>query len=292
MHNLRSPNTILALLLVVVIGLAAPAAGTVTQPCPEGPLLASTYTGSEYLKYRINWLGTIKAGELVMEIEPLDPEKDRYLVKVTARSAGLLAAFYPVKDYFEIVVEGRERLPVRMTMEQKEGRRQGRRLTVYDQEGREVSYTKDEQPPQSYPVTGPVHNEFTSFLIMRTLPLRAGEPLMVPTFADRKRHEVTVLVEAGATRQSLLGQVETMKVQPQLPFEGLYEKMGNPEIWLTADSNRIPVRIEAKIKIGSLTAELAEYRRQGPVETAADSRQKEGPKPEIEPRKKARVAGI
>ncbi|MDA8164591.1 MAG: DUF3108 domain-containing protein [Desulfobacteraceae bacterium] len=263
MSSLRNTTRILPLLLAALIGLASPAAGDVTRPEPEAPLLATTYAGDEYLKYDISWMGLIKAGELVMEIKPLDAAKERFLVKVTAKSAGLLAFFYPVRDYFEIVVQGRERLPVRMTMEQNEGSRQGRRITVYNQKGGEVTYSKDGRPPEIFPVTGPVHNEFTSFLIMRALPLRAGESVTVPTFADRKRHEVKVLVEQGAASESVLGQVETMKVEPQLNFAGLYQKVGNPEIWLTADQNRIPIRIEAKIKIGSLTAELSEYRRQG-----------------------------
>lgn len=261
MNGIRYKNRMLALLIAIVISLAAPASGAVTRPEPEGRLLASTYTGDQYLKYDISWMGVIKAGELVMEIKPLDLAQNRYLIKVTARSAGLLALFYPVKDRFEIVVQGRDRLPVRMIMDQHEGDRRNRKVTVYDQKDREVITTKDQQAPVTYVVKGPVHNEFSSFLIMRALPFQVGESLMVPTFADKKRHEVKILVEKGGVRQSVLGRVETMKVQPQLHFKGLYDKVGNPEIWLTADHKRVPVYIKAKVKIGSLAAELVEYRR-------------------------------
>jgi hypothetical protein len=266
-------NIILPLLVAIVLSLASSASGAVTRPGPEGKLLATTYSGGEYLKYDISWMGIIKAGELVMKIECLAPEKDRYLIKVTATSTGLLALLHPVKDDFEIEVQGRDRLPVRMLMNQKEGHRRNRKLTVYDQKDREVFYTKNKKQPETFTIEGPVHNEFSSFLIMRALPLRAGNALIVPTFADEKRHEVKVLVENGGSRQSILGRVKTMKVQPQLDFNGLYEKVGNPDIWLTADNKRIPVRIEAKIKIGSLTAELTEYHRKNAAETA------EAPKP-------------
>jgi hypothetical protein len=59
----------------------------------------------------------------------------------------------------------------------------------------------------------------------------------------------------------MLGELATIKIQPQLTFQGLYQKMDSPLIWLTNDAKRIPVRVEARIKIGYLTAELVEYRR-------------------------------
>jgi hypothetical protein len=249
-----------AALLTAAAIMFANAAAALTHPDPDTRLLESIYTGSEYLRYDITWSDTIKAGVLHMEIIPIDPVQEKYLVKVSARSAGLLKFFYPVEDSFEIIVEGRDRLPV--IMEQNDSRQGSQRLTTYNQETLEVRYSRDQEPTVIYPIEGPVHNEFSSFLILRTLPLEAGLAMMVPTFADKQRHEVAVVIAGQEQRQSMLGAVDTIKVQPQVPFQGLYQKMGNPSIWLTKDDKRIPVRIEAKIKIGSLTAELTDYRRE------------------------------
>jgi hypothetical protein len=248
-----------AWLLVATIGFATAALGAFTRPGAEKALMASAYSGREYLRYDISWLDTIKAGVLQMEIEPIAPERERYLIRVTVRAAGLLRLVYPAKDSFEIIVEGRERLPV--SMKQNDSRRKEQYRTVYDQNALQVSYSKDGNPPVFYPIDGPVHNEFSSFLILRTLPLLGSGELMIPTFADQKRHEITINIEGKEQRQSALGKVSTIKLQPQLTFQGLYEKMGNPMIWLTDDANRIPVRVEARIKIGYLTADLTEYHR-------------------------------
>jgi hypothetical protein len=247
-----------ALLMTAILGFHT-AVGALTHPDPEKALLKSAYSGGEYLRYDIRWLNTIRAGVLQMEIILLDLEQERYLIKVTASSTGLLKFFYPIKDSFEMIVEGRDRLPVQMA--QHDSRRGEHRLTVYNQDTLEVSYSRNGEPPEIYPVAGQVHNEFSSFLILRALPLVAGGELMVPTFADKARHEVTVSIGKSELRQGVLGEVATIKVQPRVPFQGLYEKMGDPLIWLTNDANRIPVRIEADIKIGSMTAELTEYRR-------------------------------
>jgi hypothetical protein len=221
-------------------------------------LLNSAYTGGETLRYRVSWLG-VTAGELFMQVSRISESPKTFAIEVTARSAGLLATFYPVEDYFLTIVQGETRLPIRHEMEQKEGSRVNSKLTLYDQEKFRVSYRKNEGPPEIYQVEGTMQNEFSSFFLMRALPFGGKGQLIVPTFADKKRHEVVVTLEGREEQESVLGKKMTIKVQPHLKFKGIYEKMGDPQVWLTDDAWRIPTRIQAKIVIGSLTAELVEY---------------------------------
>lgn len=225
---------------------------------PSEALLQTAYGGGETLRYSVSWLG-IKAGELLMQVSRIEGGDEVFSIAVTARSAGLLEAFYPVEDHFLTIVKGRMRLPSRHEMQQKEGRRVNSKLTLYDQEKFRVSYRKNDQPADIYQVEGTMQNEFSSFFFMRTLSFTGEAPMIVPTFADKKRHEVVVALEGREEQESVLGKKNTIKVQPQLKFKGLYEKVGDPLIWLTDDAWRIPTKIQAKIVIGSLTAELIEY---------------------------------
>lgn len=225
---------------------------------PEEALLQTAYAGGETLRYTVSWLG-ITAGELIMQVRKIADSPETFSLELTARSAGLLATFYPVEDYFLTIVQGPMRLPSRHEMQQNEGRRRNSKLTLYDQEKFRVSYRKNDAPAETYQLEGPMHNEFSSFFFMRALSFAGEAPMIVPTFADKKRHEVVVTVEAKEELESVLGKKKTLKVQPHLKFKGLYEKIGDPLVWLTDDVWRIPTRIQAKIVIGSLTAELVEY---------------------------------
>ncbi len=248
---------LLAVFLSLFFSLCCATAALLATP-PEEGLLASAYGGGERLRYRVSWLG-IPAGELEMAVRRLDGHPERFALEVVAKSAGLLAVFYPVEDRFLTVVEGKNRLPVRHEMEQREGRRRNRRLTLYDQEAFRVTHQKNDDPPENYQLDGPAHNEFSSFFLLRVLPLRKEGELVVPTFADRKRHEVKVSFLGEEEAETLFGTQRLLKARPHLKFKGLYEKVGDPLVWLTADALRIPARIEARIVIGSLTAELVEY---------------------------------
>ncbi|MFZ5775510.1 MAG: DUF3108 domain-containing protein [Thermodesulfobacteriota bacterium] len=223
---------------------------------PDEKLLRSAYAGGERFVFQVTWLG-VPAGELEMRTEHLGNE--RYGLTVVARSIGLLAVFYPVEDRFFTVVEGRARLPMRHEMDQREGSRVNRRLALYDHAKYSVSQQKNDNPPEVYALDGPVHNEFSSFFVMRALRFGGGERVVVPTFADKKRHEVEVSQEGREESVSVLGVRPAIKVRPRLAFKGLYSKVADPLIWLTDDEDRIPLRIQAKIVIGSLTADLIEY---------------------------------
>ena len=107
-----------------------------------------------------------------------------------------------------------------------------------------------------FPVAGPVYNEFSSFYRTRSMELIPGRSFMVPTFADKKRNEVKVLVKGREDIDTVFGRVRTVIVMPQMKFKGLYDKNGDTVIWLTDDECRVPVRINSKILIGSLTADL------------------------------------
>lgn len=243
----------------LVVRASSPrATGAYPGTSPDEALLQTAYAGGETLRYTVSWLG-ITAGELVMRINTVADRPETFSLDLTARSAGLLEVFYPVEDTFRTIVQGRMRLPRRHEMQQKEGRRVNSKLTLYDQENFRVSYRKNNEPADVYQLDGPMHNEFSSFFFMRALSFAGDYPMIVPTFADKKRHEVVVTVEGKEERESVLGKKKTLKVQPHLKFKGLYEKIGDPLVWLTDDAWRIPTRIQAKIIIGSLTAELVEY---------------------------------
>ena len=47
-------------------------------------------------------------------------------------------------------------------------------------------------------------------------------------------------------------------MKPKLKFEGLFRQKGDIEIWLTDDARRIPVMMNGKVVIGSVTATLTQ----------------------------------
>lgn len=221
--------------------------------------LGCIFSGEERMHFIVSWSEGIKIGDLYLTITP-DKGEDAFVITARVTDYGVFRLFYPVDDTFSTLVQGPMKLPVRYEVRQKEGYGGGetRRLTLYDQDKRIVSYQKNRQPLKNFTISGTAYNEFSSFFITRAL-LFSEKDNVVPTFVDEKRHEVAVVLLGREKKESLLGAIETLKVMPKMDFKGLYDKDGDTVFWLSNDRCRIPVAIHSKILVGSLTAELVEY---------------------------------
>lgn len=228
----------------------------------EPPLLAVCYGGTETFRYEISYTGGIKLGELSLELKAVEDSGD--IIEIHAlvtTEGGVFNTIYPVRDYHVTRVRGQQRLPFVYEVWQKEGYRyRAHKVTDYDQRSGLISYRKNDRKPVEYRTAVPVHNEFSAFFASRLMRFNPGTSFLVPTFADKRRAEVEVMVlEKSIFDGTAIGSVEVYRVSPILPFRGLYDKRGETTIWFTADDCRVPVRINAKLAIGSVTANLLSY---------------------------------
>jgi hypothetical protein len=222
--------------------------------------LSIIFSGTETMHYSVSWSGGVKIGDIYLKIRPQKKTASGYVIAAKVKDYGPLSLFYPVDDKFRCFVDGPMKLPTRYEVEQKEGYgRETIRLSEYDQEKYLIRYRKNQDKVQKFLVDGTVYNEFASFIITRALAFKAQDEIIVPTFADKKRHEVKVAVVERNVRDTLFGQKKTLKVEPRMKFKGLYEKSGSTLLWLTDDRCRVPVEIHSRIVVGSLVAELVEY---------------------------------
>lgn len=225
-------------------------------------LLAIGYSGQENLVYDVSWTGGIKIGELHLQISALPDTDDAYEIRatVTTKNAAI-DLIYPIKDVHVTRVRGPKRLPYYYEIWQKEGRNyQAHRVIEFNQETGEIKYTKNEKLDKVYQVEGETNNEFSSFFNSRLMDFPLGGGFIVPTFADERRVEVVVnAISLKHFDETLIGPVSTVEIMPIMNFKGLYDKKGDTTIWYTNDECRVPVVINSKIIIGSLTAELTAY---------------------------------
>jgi hypothetical protein len=225
-------------------------------------LLAIGYSGAEHLVYDISWTGGIKIGELHLEVTALAEGPDHYQIKalVTTRN-GALNLVYPVHDLHVTRVGGPQRLPYHYEVWQREGYSyRAHRVTDYHQDEGLIVLQKNDKPAGEYRVDGPVNNEFSSFFNSRLMSFVPGAHFIVPTFADKRRVPVVVnVVGIQELSETVFGSVRAVEIMPVMTFKGLYDKKGDTVIWYSDDACRVPLRVNSKIVIGSLTAELMAY---------------------------------
>lgn len=218
------------------------------------------YSGTENFKYAVSWTGGVKIGELHLKIHRAKDEGFEIDAYVTTEGT-FMNSLYPVHDTHTTRVRGENRLPYFYEVYQEEGfSYTAHRLTTYDQEKGIVTYRKNDQPVREYRIEGGTHNEFSAFFASRLMAFTDGGAIIVPTFADKKRTEVVVkTLSRQVTKTKVMGDVRTVLVSPILKFKGLYDKRGDTVIWYTDDECRVPVQINSKVVVGSITAKLISY---------------------------------
>jgi hypothetical protein len=225
------------------------------QGAPDGA--TRSFQIGERLTYEITWLN-ILAGTAVMEVGDGGTVGDHPLARLvtTAQSSPMLTKFYPVDNRVESLVDPTTLQSDRMTFRRREGKRKDDfDYTFHHGEGT-VTVIKDgvtetlSIPPETLDIISCLYH------VRNTLPLIPGSSLTMNVHHDKKNYKLTVRVEEVESIEGSWGKSETARVIVIMPFQGIFLNQGNIKVWFTTDERRIPLRMKAKVIIGSVVADL------------------------------------
>jgi len=224
----------------------------------EPATIARPFPSGERLTYDLSWLN-ITAGTAVMEVaagpDSAYPHDSATLV-TTARSSPVVTKFYPVDNRVESQIDLSTLLPRHMTFQRREGKRKNNfDYTFHHAEGT-VTAIKDGTSDTLQIPSGTQDAISCLYYVRSTLPLKAGTVLAMNVHHDKKNYKLEVRVEAVETVKGPWGKREAARVLVVMPFQGIFLNEGNVRVWFTTDDRRIPLRMKAKVIIGSITADL------------------------------------
>jgi hypothetical protein len=237
------------LLLGVISGAPAHAAEATVQ---------AVHTG-ERLTYDISWLN-ILAGTAVMEVRPDGAPEDGARAKLvtTAQSRPAISKFFPVDNRVESEFDLRTQLPQHMVFHRREGKnKEDIEYTFHHAEGTVTAVRQGTVETLSIPA-GTQDLISCLYYVRNQLPMAPGASLILNVHHDKKNRQVEVRVENLETLEGAWGRAETAQVVVIMPFKGLFINKGNIRVWFTTDERHIPVRMKAKVIIGSIVADLVE----------------------------------
>jgi hypothetical protein len=242
---------------------------------PADPL--SVLREGETLTFDVTWMG-IKAGQATLESkgQTLRNGQSVYHLVTTARSSPVISKFYRVDDRSESYLAMDPFHTVQFEKHLREGRYRHDSYTVFDQAAGRVHfrYLDFGQVPktisrleeaerygkwvqQEFPLVPNALDELAVLYYARLLPLREGQTYTAKVFASRKNWDLQVRVLHRETLDTIIGRRDTLIVEPLLAFEGIFQQKGRMIVWLTNDAERVPVKMESEVKVGSFVSILA-----------------------------------
>lgn len=223
------------------------------------PIHATAPLKPEKYVYDLRWTG-IKAGTASLQLKD---EGTSLKILSTAQSAPWVSVFYTVDDRVESTLEKNSVnayfAPTHYRVKIREGRHRRHKEVFFDYEAERAIYTDHlNNERKEIPIRPPVFDPLSGFFYLRTLTLTVGVPIYLTVFDSKKvwNVEVQVLRREKITTQS--GTFNTIVVKPLMKSEGIFARQGDVVIWLTDDDRRIPVKMQTKVAIGSITAILVQ----------------------------------
>ena len=90
--------------------------------------------------------------------------------------------------------------------------------------------------------------------------LKKGDIIQLTNFYNTKVYPLDVIYHGKEIVELDMGKFNCVKVEPIIREGGLFKTSGKIFIWLTDDKIRVPVKVQTQIIIGSINANLINYK--------------------------------
>lgn len=213
---------------------------------------------------------TAKAGLLTMEIKPMAQVNQRlsYHFFIGLKSSGLFSNFYSVDDQVNTFLDYEELVPYVLKVSIKESGKLAQSQSYFDFQTNkanfwEKKYTEksgEEERKFSWDILPYSQNAFSGLYYMRIFDWKVGKEIAFQVAEDKKN----IIFKGTAVAEEVLnteaGEFKTLKIKASILSRGALTQTGDVFLWITNDDRKYIVRIEAKIKIGTIVSEVIEIK--------------------------------
>lgn len=219
----------------------------------------------EYIKFRIHY-GIVNAGYATLEIKDATiNNKKVYHAVGKGYTTGMSRFFFKVEDLYESYFDKETGEPYRYVRKINEGGYTKNQEGFFNpKENRILVKDYKRKSEKTIVLTDNVQDILSSFYYLRNHPnidkLQPGEAITIDMFFDE---EITKFKLKYIGRQDIttkFGTVSTMVFKPLVQTGRVFKEKESLTLWITADDNKVPVRIKAELAVGSLKADIDEFK--------------------------------
>ena len=90
--------------------------------------------------------------------------------------------------------------------------------------------------------------------------MKKGEEIAIDMFMDSQVYPFKLRFLGREVLKTKFGKVKTMIFQPLVQSGRVFKAQESVKLWITDDANKIPIKMKADLSVGSLRAELEQYK--------------------------------
>jgi hypothetical protein len=235
------------------------------------PLKNTSFGKGEVLEYRVNF-GFFTVGKASTVIERnIFTKNSRPCYKVDAygETLGFVSWITKVNDQWGAYIDTAAIVTHVSYRKIKEGKYRKDELITYDHDKLQAEVkvmdktTGNYGEPKYYKTPDNVRDMVAGFLYLRVIDLKkhkAGDTLTVSGFFEDTAYNLKIMYKGKENVSTKIGNIPCYKLVPVMPDNKLFDGENSITCWISDDENRIPVKIQAKMFIGSTGIELVGFK--------------------------------
>ena len=214
----------------------------------------------EKLFFELKW-SLIPAGEAVLEVLPttiVNGVECHHFV-LTANTNTFVDNFYKVRDRIDAFEDIKMTRSLFFKKKQREGRSIKDIMIEFDWNKNQAQYSNFGDKLNPIPILPGTFDPLSAFYYTRMFNWSEHKEVQRPVTDGKKRITGKAVRIKRQTIKVPAGTFDTYLFEPDIEHVGgIFERSKNAkiELWVTADKNRIPVKLKSKVVVGSFTGEL------------------------------------
>ncbi|WP_296316417.1 DUF3108 domain-containing protein [Winogradskyella sp. UBA3174] len=230
----------------------------------------SAFQEGEWFKFKMSYSNFLTAGYATLSVNESTLEgKEVYHVIGKGRTTGLIKALFKVKDRYESYFDKESGAPYKFIRKIDEGGHTKDIEINFDQkENKAVVNNKKRKEVKTITTEQDVQDMVSMYYHLRnsinTENLKPGDEIQTNMFFDEENYGFKLkYLGREVIKVDINGsdvEVKTLKFRPYVMAGRVFKEEESLTLWVSADKNKIPLRIKASLAVGSLRADLIEFK--------------------------------
>lgn len=226
----------------------------------------SAYQAGEWFKFKMSYSGFLKAGNATLTVKEANLDgKPVYHVVGKGWTTGAIKWFFKVKDKYESYFDKTTGLPYKFIRKIDEGGHTKDIEIDFDHSNSKALVNNKKHKKQSVvAIEQNVQDMVSAFYYLRnnydTKSIKVGDIVSLNMFFDEDNFNFKLKYLGRETISTPFGKIKTLKFRPYVMAGRVFKEQESLTLWVSADENKIPLKVKADLAVGSLRADLESFK--------------------------------
>lgn len=225
----------------------------------------SAFGVGEWFKFRIHY-GFVNAGYATLEVKEavLHNEKVFHLIG-KGQTTGISRFFFKVDDLYESYIDEKTYVPYQFLRKINEGGYTKNQEGFFTPQQNKIT-VKDykHKTEKTFAIPKNTQDILSAFYYLRNFvtidDIKPGEYIAIDMFFDDETTKFKLKFIGRENIKTKFGTVASMIFKPYVFSGRVFKEQESVTVWISDDDNKIPLRIQANLVVGSIKADLESYK--------------------------------